>query len=199
MEAAPTTLCAGLIGKPDTGSAVKICNSLKPPIFRSTQILRFLFRTAVRMPKITLAVALLMLAALAGTMTYTGFLVIGVLADQLGTGRFMAGLLLGILFARVPWFSNGKLRTVGLLPKLVRRPIMMSLLALCMWTFLSRDDYVPALFIGFATAFLLAFPWIRRAIFDRVLSSAFNTGASQQRPNSNDGTVIDVEFTEKKD
>lgn len=151
------------------------------------------------MPKITLAVALLMLAALAGTMTYTGFLVIGVLADQLGTGRFMAGLLLGILFARVPWFSNGKLRTVGLLPKLVRRPIMMSLLALCMWRFLSRDDYVPALFIGFAAAFLLAFPWIRRAIFDRVLSSVFNPGAGQPRPNSNDGTVIDVEFTEKKD
>ena len=65
------------------------------------------------MPKLMSAVVLLVLAALAGTMTYTAFLVIGVLADHLGTSRFIAGLLLGGLFARFPWIRKGKLRIVG--------------------------------------------------------------------------------------
>jgi hypothetical protein len=122
------------------------------------------------MPKQTIAVALLVLAALAGTMTYTAFLVVGVLAEHLGTGRVMAGLLLGGLFARFPWIRKGKLRIVGLLPKPVRRPLIVSILALCLLNFLSRDEYVSALFIGFATAFLLTYPWLRRAIVDRILS-----------------------------
>lgn len=150
-------------------------------------------------PKFTIALALLALVALAGTMAYTGFLVIGVLAEYLGTGRFVAGLLLGGLFARLPWISKGKLRTVGLLPKLVRRPVMVSLLALCLLSFLSQGQTVPAAFIGFATAFLLTFPWIRRAIWGRMVSSLFKAPADQHRPASNDGTVIDVEFREKKD
>jgi hypothetical protein len=185
--------------KRGTGSAVKICNSLRCPFFRSTQILRFLVRAAVRMPRSTIAVVLLALAAVASTMTYTGFLVVGVLADQLGTGRVMAGLLLGVLFARIPWLSKGKLCTVGLLPKHVRRPIMMSLLALCLLSFLSRGEYVPALFTGFATAFLLTYPWMRRAIFGRILSSLFKPPSDQIRPKTTDDRVIDAEFRERKD
>lgn len=150
------------------------------------------------MPKLTIAVALLVLAALAGTMTYTGFLVIGVLAEYLGTGRFVAGLLLGVLFARFPRISNGKLRLVGLLPKPVRRPLIVGILALCLLHFLARQEYVPALFTGFTTAFLLGFPWLRRALFDRMLSSVFKfTGRKPAR--SIDDRVIDGEFREKKD
>ncbi len=153
----------------------------------------------MRAPKLTLAVALLALAVLAGTMTYTGFLVVGVLAEYLGTGRFVAGLLLGVLFARFSSISKGKFRTVGLLPKLVRRPVMMGLLALCLANFVSRGDYVPAAFIGFATVFLLTFPWLKRAVFGRVVSSIFKPAADQNAQKRFDANVIDVEFTEKKD
>ena len=107
----------------DTG-AVRICASLPISVFWSTHILRFLVTAAIRKPKLVIAIALLMLAALAGAMTYTGFLVVGVLADYLGTGRVLAGLMLGALFARFPWISKGGLRIVGLLPKIVRRPLI---------------------------------------------------------------------------
>lgn len=150
------------------------------------------------MPKLTIVAALLVLAALASALTYAGFLVVGLLADYLGTGRFMAGLLLGVLFARVPWISNGKLRIVGLLPKPVRRPLIVSLLALCLLNFLSQGDYVPAVFISFAAIFFLAFPWLRRAIFDRMLSSVFNV-AGQKPAKGADGMVIDGEFRERKE
>lgn len=131
-------------------------------------------------------------------MTYTGFLVIGVLADLLGTGRVVAGLLLAALFARFPWVSKGRLRIVGLLPKPVRRPLIVSLLAFCLVTFLSRGDYLPAALCGFATAFLLTFPRLRRAMFDRMLSSIFRfTGRNP--PAGTDDTVIEGEFREKKD
>ena len=150
------------------------------------------------MPRLTLAVVVLALAALASTMTYTGFLVVGVVADHLGTGRVMAGLLLGALFARFPWIRKGKLRIVGLLPKPVRRPLIVSLIALCLLNFLSRGEYVPAVFTGFATACLLTYPWLRRAIFDRILSSVFKF-AGQNRPKSTGDTVIDGEFREKKE
>ena len=151
------------------------------------------------MPKLTAAVALLVLVALASTMTYTGFLVVGVLADQLGTGRFAAGLLLAALFARFPWVRKGKLRVVGLLPKPVRRPLILGILAFCLLNFLWRGEYVPALFTGFVTAFLLTYPWLRRTIVDRMVSSFFKfTGrhSPERRP---DDQVIDVEFTEKKE
>jgi hypothetical protein len=152
----------------------------------------------MRMPKLTIALALFVLAALASTLTYTGYLVVGVLADYLGTGRVIAGMLLGGLFARFPWISKRKLRIVGLLPKPARRPLMVSLLALCFLHFLSRGEYVPAGLTGFATAFLLTYPWLRRAMFDRILSSVFKF-AGQNRPRSTDDTVIDAEFREKKD
>lgn len=150
------------------------------------------------MPKLTAAVAFLVLAALASTMTYTGFLVIGVLADYLGTGRVVAGLLLAALFARFPWISKGKLRIVGLLPKPVRRPVIVSLLALCSLHFLSQGDYVSVAFTGFATVFLLAFPRLRRAVFDRMVSSVFKF-AGRTPSQSTDDRVIDGEFREKKD
>ena len=150
------------------------------------------------MPKLMLALALLLLVALASTLTYTGFLVVGVLAEYLGTGRVVAGLLLGALFARFPWVSKGRLRIVGLLPKPVRRPLIVGILALCLVNFLVRGDYVPAGFTGFAITFLLTFPWLRRAIFDRLLSAVVKfTG--HHRPKSNDDMVIDGDFREKKE
>lgn len=167
-------------------------------IYRSTQILRFLVMAAIGRPKLAIAVALLMLAALASTMTYTGFLVIGVLAEYLGTGRVVAGLLLGVLFARFPRISKGKLRIVGLLPKPVRRPLMVSILALCLLNFLVRGEYVAAVFTGVTTAFLLTYPWCRRVIFDRMLSSVF-TFAGRNPPKRTDDMVIDGEFREKKE
>lgn len=132
-------------------------------------------------------------------MTYTGFLVIGVLADYFGTGRVMAGLLLGGLFARFPWISNGRLRIVGLLPKPFRRPLIVSLLALCLVSFLSRGDYVPAVFTGLTSAFLLTYPWLRRALFDRMLSSVFQFAGAQDPRRSDDGTVIEGDFRERKE
>lgn len=148
-----------------------------------------------------------MLVALASTMTYTGFLVIGVLADYLGTGRVLAGLLLGVLFARFPWIRKGKLRVVGLLPKPVRRPLIVGLLALSLLSLLSRGEYLPAFVIGFATAFLLTYPWLRRALFDRVLSSVFKfpggrnpfTRNGGRKDGHADDRVIEGEFKEKKD
>lgn len=145
-----------------------------------------------------LCIALFLLAVLAGTMTYTVFLVVGVLADYLGTGRVAAGLLLGVLFARFPWISNGKLRIVGLLPKPVRRPLMVSILALCLLTFLVRGDYGPALFAGFATALLLTYPWLKRVMFDRMSSSVF-TFTGRRRTQGADDMVIDGEFREKRE
>jgi hypothetical protein len=169
------------------------------PIYRSTQILRFLVKAAMHMPKLTIAGALLALAALASTMTYTGFLVVGVVADYLGTGRVVAGLLLGGLFARFPWISKGKFRMAGLLPKLVRRPVIVGLLALCWLSFLARGEYMPSLLIGFATALVLAWPWMRRAIFGHMVSSIFKSPAHRNPPESVDDMVIDVEFREKND
>ena len=177
--------------------AVKIGGHLTSSIFRSTEILGSLVRAAILKPKLALAVALAVLAALASTLTYTGYLVIGVLADYLGTSRFVAGLLLGILFARFPRVSKGKLRLVGLLPKPVRRPLILSIVALCALTFLARGDYVPAAFTGFATAFLVGFPWLRRAVFDRMLSSVFKFTGKNPRKSSG-GMVIDGKFREKK-
>lgn len=150
------------------------------------------------MPRLTFAVVVLALAALASTMTYTGFLVIGVLAEYLGTGRVMAGLLLGVLFARFPWIRKGKLRIVGILPKPARRPLIIGILALCLLHFLSQGDYVPAAFTGFVTTFVLTFPWLRRAMFDRMLSSVFKF-AGKSPPKHSDDKVIEGEFREKKD
>lgn len=180
------------------GSKAVECTSACRPFFRSREILGFLVRTAIRTPKLTIAVVLLLLAALAGTMTYTGFLVIGILADHLGTGRFAAGLLLGVLLARFPWFSKGKLRIVGLLPPPYRRPFIGGILALCLLDLLSRGEAVPAAFVGFTLVFVLGYPWLRKAIFDRILASVFKfTGRTPA--GKTDDMVIDGEIREKKD
>jgi len=131
-------------------------------------------------------------------MTYTGFLVVGVLAEHLGTGRVVAGLLLGGLFARFPWISKGKPRIVGLLPKPARRPLMVGILALCLLHFLWQNVYAPAAFTGFAAVFLLTYPSLRRTLVDRMSSSVFKF-AGRQRPQSADDMVLDGEFREKKD
>jgi len=168
-------------------------------IFRSTQILRFLIAAAIRKPKLIAAIALAMLAALAGTLTYSGFLVVGVVAGYLDTGRFLAGLLLGFLLARFPWMSKGKLRIVGLLPKPVRRPFITGLVALCVLHFVWWGEFVAAAFTGFTTAFLLTFPWLRRTVFDRMRSSVFKFAGRNPVKHSDDDMVIDGEFIERKD
>lgn len=133
-------------------------------------------------------------------MTYAGFLLVGVVADHLGTSRVVAGLLLGALFARFPSIRNGKLRVVGLLPGPVRRPLIVGLFALCLLTLLWRGHYLPALAAGFATAFLLGYPWLRKTVFDRMVSSVFRTFTAGRAPlKSTDDRVIDAEFREKKD
>lgn len=167
-------------------------------IFGSTQILGPIVTAAIRAPKLALAIVLAVLAVLAGILTYTGYLVIGVVADYLGTGRFVAGLLLGILFARLPRIRDGKLQLVGLLPKPVRRPLIVGIIALASVTFVLQGAYGPAAFTGFATAFVLAFPWLRRALFDRIRSS-FTTFTGNSPRSAQDDMVIDGEFRETKD
>ena len=140
-----------------------------------------------------------MLVALAAIMTYTGFLLVGVLAEYLGTGRVVAGLLLGALFARFPRISNGRLRIVGLLPQPARRPLILGLLALCLLTLLARGDHVPALFTGVAMAFLLAYPWLKRTVLGRLLSPFKGVVPGRDVRNSADDTVIEGEFRERKE
>ena len=150
-------------------------------------------------PKLTIAVALLALAALATMMTFTGYLVIGVLAEFLNTSRFVAGLLLGCVFARFPWISKGKPRIVGLLPKLLRLPLMATLLAFCLVHFLMQNDVAAALCIGFTIAFVLGFSWLKKMVFARMSSSVFNFAARGNAPVAVDNTVIEGEFKEMKD
>lgn len=150
-------------------------------------------------PRLSIAVALFILALLAATMTYTGFLVVGVLADYLDTSRFVAGLLLGALFARFPWISKGKPRIVGLLPKPIRRPLIVTLLALCLVRFITQDDTVPALFVGLTMALVLGFSWLKKALFARMSASVFNFAPGRNAPAAADSTVIDAEFREIKD
>lgn len=150
-------------------------------------------------PRLTIAVVLLLLVALATTFTYTGYLVVGVLADQLGTSRFLAGLLLGGVFARFPKVSQGRLRMAGLLPKPVRRPAMLCLLAFCLASLVVQGAHGPAAVTGFTTAFLLGFPWLKRAFFARVTSSMMHFAPGRGTPSANDDTVIEGEFREKKE
>ena len=133
-------------------------------------------------------------------MTYSAYLLVGVLAEYLGMGRVLAGLLLGAVLARFPWVSNRKLRVVGLLPKPVRRPFIVGMFALCAAHFLVRGEIVPALFTGFTAVFILGMPWLRRAVVDRAMSSfsAF-TGRNPFKRERNDSLVIDGEFRERKD
>ncbi|WP_156396329.1 hypothetical protein [Noviherbaspirillum sp. Root189] len=151
------------------------------------------------MPKLAIAVLILVLAAVAGTISYAGYLVVGFVSSYLGTGRFVAGLLLGALFARLPYVRQGKLRTVGLLPKHARRPVLLALLAGCLLSFVSRGELIPSLFLGLSIGYLLAYKWMRQAFVNRALSSLFGSSSDPARPMNNDPTIIDVEVREKKD
>jgi hypothetical protein len=153
---------------------------------------------AMRAPRLAIAIALFVLVALASVLTYSAYLLVGVLADYLGIARGMAGLLLAILFARVPLAGRGGLRMAGILPKAVRRPLMGSLLALCCLHFLWQGEYGAAGCTGFASAFILTFPWVRRTLFDRMLAPLFQFNG-RNRPKSTDDNVIDVEFRERKE
>lgn len=151
------------------------------------------------MPKLAVAVLLLALVALASTSTYAGFLVVSVVSHYLDTNRFVAGLLLGVLFARLPWVRQGKLRAVGLLPGKARLPVIIALLALCMAHFLYLGDMVPVLVLGFAAGFLLSYRRLRQMLVTRAMSSLFKSAQPAARPQDADKAVIDVEFREKKD
>jgi len=151
------------------------------------------------MPKLAIAILLLVLVILASTLSYTGYLVVSVVAEHLGTGRLMAGFLLGVLFARVPWIAEQKLRTIGLLPQRARLPVMVALLAFCLLSYFFRGEFVPVLFLAFAATFLLTYRWMRKIVVDRVTSSLFKSSVGPGQSKSADDRVIDVEFREKKD
>lgn len=153
----------------------------------------------MRMPKLAGAVLLLALVALASSTTYAGYLVVSVVSHYLDVNRFVAGLLLGVVFARLPWIRQGKLRAVGLLPGKARLPVMAALLACCLLHFLYRGEWVPVLFLGFAAGFLLGYRRLRRVLVARAMSSFLKPGIDPARTPDQDKTIIDVEFREKKD
>lgn len=167
--------------------------------YGSKAILHALFALAVRMPRLTIAVFLLLLAALAGTLTYTGYLVVSTLSAHLGWGRVPTGLLLGVLFARLPWIRAGKLQTIGLLPKRARLPVMATLLAFCFLSFLYRGEVVSLLFVGFALSFLIFYPRLKQRLLNRILAPFSQARARSARSPSREENVIDVDFREKRD
>lgn len=168
-------------------------------ICRSTNILRFIIKAVMGTPRLTMAVVLVVLVALAATMTYTGFLVVGVVAELLGTSRFVGGLLLGVVFARFPWVRQGQPRIVGLLPKPLRRPCMLGLLTLCLMRFSVLGETAPALLVGLTMAIVLGFPWLKKALFMRVSSSVMDFAGSRSTHPAIDDSVIEGEFRERKD
>ena len=181
------------------GGLINLTRPSSTPLCRSTQSLRILVKAAVRTPKLAIAALLLALATLAGIMSYAGYLVVGIVANHVGTDRLMAGLLLGGLFARLPWVREGKLRSIGLLPTRARLPVMVALLAFCLLSYLYRGEFVPMLVLGFATTFLLTYRRLRQMVVSQAMSSLFKPSTDLDHPKSTDNTVIDVEFREKKD
>ena len=170
--------------------------------FRSNSILAVLVNIVMRTPRLALAALLLALMALAGTSTYAGYLVIGMIADYLGTGYFVAGLLLGILFFRLPKTRDGKLQTVGLLPKRARLPVVLALLAACLTLHVQQREMVPVVFLGLAVVFLVTFRWMRQTLVKRVKSMVVRPDLTERENTTAkriDPSVIDVEFREKKD
>lgn len=153
----------------------------------------------MRAPKLAIAALLLALVALAASLSYVGYLVIGIVSEYLGTSRFLAGLLLGLLFARFPSVRQGKLRTVGLLPKVARQPVMLSLLAFCAVNFLYRGQLLPLLFVTLAATFLLFYRSLKKKLLNRAASFLSRSSPSPDRPQRGDDDVIDVDFREKKD
>ena len=150
------------------------------------------------MPRLTVALVLLVLLALAATMSYTGFLAVGALADLLGTSRFLAGLLLGGLFARFPSIRQGKLRLIGLLPQGARRPLVLTLLALCLLRFVTAGAGVAAGFTALTASFILAYPWLKKALLARMSAAVMQFAAGRNGAGRIDDNVIEGEFRERK-
>ena len=153
------------------------------------------------MPRLAIALVILALAVVAGISSYAGYLVLGVLADHLGTGRFLAGMLLGILFIRLPSLRQGKLRTIGILPKALRFPLTIGLLALAFANYFPLGEVLPLVGLGLAAALLLASRWIRQLVVGRVASVLSRSRPAGGPANTRriDPTIIDADFTEKKD
>jgi hypothetical protein len=168
-------------------------------ILQEKNILSVLLQFAMRLPRLAIAVLVLALIVVIGILAYATFLVIGTVAEYLGTSRFVAGLMLGVLFARIPWVRQGKLRTVGLLPKAARQPAVISLLALCSLHFLLQDDFGRMTFLGFAAIIPLAFQRMKKRLISRVLSPFLRPSPNTARPQREDENIIDAEFREKKD
>lgn len=162
-------------------------------------LVKTLLRAVLRMPKLAALVLVAALAALSGTLSYAGYLVVGFVADTLGASRFVAGLLLGLVFARVPWIRQGKLRILGLLPGHARRPAILALLALSMLGAFQQGKMMAMLFLGLAAGFVLGYRWIRQALVQRVFAYLFPAAARPPSRRSGDDAIIDVEFREKKD
>jgi hypothetical protein len=166
--------------------------------------LRFLIEFVSRMPRASLVFALVALICIAGCSSYAGILAIASIADHLGTSRFVAGLLLGLLFLRLPSFREGKLRTKGLLPSPARLPLMVALLAACIVDYGSQGKVVEAVFIGLAVAILLAMKAIRALVATRIagLFTRFQqppgTSPATGPAKAVDSNVTDVDFREKK-
>lgn len=151
------------------------------------------------MPRLAALVLLLALGALSSVISYAGYLVLDVVAEFLGIGRFATGLLLGALFARAPWISQGRVGTVGLLPRNARRPVMLVLLTWCIANLLYRGEIGSAFFPGFAAAFLLAYPRLRQKGLDHIRSFLRGSTRGPARQSASDSGIIDVEVREKKD
>ena len=143
--------------------------------------------------------ALLLLVALGTVSTYAGYHVIGMVGTLLGIGRFLAALLLVVLFARLPRLRNGKFSTVGLLPKIARSPVMFALLGGSLAHYVFRNDMTPALFIGLAIILLLAYRWMRQTLVQRFRAAFLKVRPDPIRPANDESSVIDVDFREKKD
>ena len=170
--------------------------------FRSNSILAVLVNIVMRTPRLALAALLLALVALAGTSSYAGYLVIGMVADYLGTGHFVAGLLLGILFLRLPKIRDGTLQTVGLLPKRARLPVVLGLLVVCLALHVQQREAVPVVLLALAAVVLLTFRWMRQAAVKRVTSFVARPDLDERADTTVkriDPDILDVEFREKKD
>lgn len=153
----------------------------------------------MRSPRLVLAAFLLALIVLAGTSAYAGYLVVGMVAGYFDIGRFAAGLLLGLVFLRLPRVRSGKFSSVGLLPKKVRLPVILALLVACMLLYVQQRNLAPVLFLGLAAVFLLTFRWLRQAAVNRLAAFGFKATRNSTEAKPVDPMVIDVDVREKKD
>ncbi|NEX61911.1 hypothetical protein [Noviherbaspirillum galbum] len=171
---------------------------------KTSNLLSLLGMAAVQSPRKVIALVLLALIAVAMTFSYVGYLVITMLSLQFDTSRFLAGLMLGVLFARFPRVREGKLGTIGLLPKPARQPVMAAILVFCLLRYLQGGQAGEAAAIGVGLLLILGFAALRKKLAGRF--NAFKADVFTQ-PQGNgaargarvDHDVIDVEFREKKE